>query len=122
METNRRLILRVSEPWDFVTDCGGGPFSALAVATFPDSFYPGEPRLLCRLDTPLLVGARAVQYLLVSARHVGRSLDDLAFGKVVPCNCLGLTEAETAEARFSVPPCGPGLVGAIELDRGAVQG
>ena len=71
----------VSDPWDFCSECGSGPFHAVV-----DRVRQGT--LLVRLDSPVSYHGARLEYLVVSPRYAGGIEQSLLAGQVVP---VGMT-------------------------------
>ena len=85
----RKVHLVVSDPWDFVTANGSGPFEATVRE------LGGEPPGPCRtilfeLAVPVPYEGSEYRILSASARYRGSSFEQLATGKSVACNVYGL--------------------------------
>ncbi len=75
----------VSDPWDFVTDKGSGPFEGVVDRV-------EEGRLLVRLGLAIEYGDQAFQHLVVTPRAACDDLEDLSVvGRSINCNLLGVS-------------------------------
>lgn len=82
-----KVVVLSSDPWDFVTEHGPGPFTANVLRV--NESDPGEGALLVQLQHPLIYRGIRCEYFVVSPRHEGDDIASLAGGKVLPC---GLTQ------------------------------
>lgn len=60
--TNQRVALSISDPWDFGTECGTGPFTG-TIARIDDE------HIVVWLDDPISYRGRALRIAVVRARH-----------------------------------------------------
>lgn len=89
--------LIVSDPWDFVTAWGSGPFKAWIVEI--DNSSP--PRLLLKLERPIEYRDCRFEFLVASPRHTHDSLADLPDGRSIHINALCAESGNiTKEDRF----------------------
>lgn len=100
MRTNVEFI--VSDPWDFVTQCGSGPFSGVILKTGVDQ--QGDPLFLLALDNAISYDAVRCDYAVLSSRHQGKPLSEIETGLTVPCNftCVSRDDAMSTDP-FHVP-------------------
>ena len=90
-----RVEVIVSDPWDFVTLHGAGPFSAVVVR-------PDGPGLLIRMEKAFEADGKKYRYMAVSRRTERESLADLTTpGTEDGCALVGISE----EAARSAHPC-----------------
>lgn len=78
MNPDLRVIpvhLVVSDPWEFVSAVGSGPFAGQIVAT---EGAGQVERALIRLDRPLDYAGNVVEYLIATPRHTNQTLDRLS--------------------------------------------
>ena len=97
--TDRRIGIRVevmvSDPWDFVTAHGAGPF-------FGKITHVETAAVLVHMDVPLQDANRAYEYVVAVSRLEVDDLADLAVrGACVGCNLVGIS----AEAAQAESPC-----------------
>jgi len=71
--------LVVSDPWDFVSAVGAGPFGAQIVDT--EGAVTIEKALI-RLDEPLAYAGNVIEYLIATPRHTTQTLDAISDGTV----------------------------------------
>ena len=76
-----QVDILVSDPWDFVTEHGAGPFKA-QVLQVNDS-RPEEQGLLVQLEQPLIDKGVRLEYFVVSPRHADSDLASLARGQIL---------------------------------------
>jgi hypothetical protein len=90
----------VSDPWEFGTEHGTGPFEATIVLIEPDPNPPGrDPAALIQLRTALKFAGTSCEYFVAQPRHEGTSLGDLFHG---PLNC-NLTAISSERATGASP-------------------
>ncbi len=78
---NQTLFLYVSDPWDFGTIHGCGPFlGSIIVIEMENDGLSTKSILLC-LNDSLLYRDKKCKYFIASTRHEGDTLDDLKKGK-----------------------------------------
>lgn len=73
------MAFDVSDPCDFGTEHGTGPFAGSIEATTPQA-------LLVRLKNPLTYTGLTVQFVVATARHVDKPLEMIADQVAVPAN------------------------------------
>ena len=83
------VLISISDPWDWVTVNGGGPFAADVVAVEQDW-------LLARLRTPLAYAEKSNDFILVSTRHANDSYLSLG-ANLIPSDLLPIPTAEIRE-------------------------
>ncbi|SRR6266481_5118223 len=114
-----RVAFTVSDPWDFVTSAGSGPFKGAVVKTRMNP-RTRSISLLVRCDAVIAYAGEATRSFVVESRLEGRPLDALATGKEVPCNLTGIDEAKAPpENPFDLSvqaPEGLLLVGSIRRE------
>lgn len=76
--------LIVSDPWDFVTASGSGPFKARIVQR--DNSSP--PQMLLKLEAPIEYRGSQYEFLVVSPRHTDDSFVHLFSGRSIHINAL----------------------------------
>jgi hypothetical protein len=79
-----RLALEISDPWDFGTECGTGPFYGL-ISDADDT------RLLVALEGPIEYAKQVYTRAMCDVRHEGVSTLDLWQRAFIPVNVLLLT-------------------------------
>ena len=65
--TNQRVALSISDPWDFGTECGTGPFTG-TIARIDDEQF------VVQLDHPISYRGRVLRIGVVRARHIGERI------------------------------------------------
>jgi hypothetical protein len=105
-----RVVVYASDPWDFVTDNGSGPFLADVLPINRGERPPSDPFWLLRLGQPLRNEHGAFTFLLAATRLAGYRLDDISGGVIVPTNFAFVSaEQATSEQQFdtsTTPPFG----------------
>lgn len=79
------IEVNVSDPWEWVTDNGGGPFRGQVVAQ-------GKDALLTRIEAPIKYADNLNEYVLATTRHAQDSFEGLIAGKQIPSNLLPIPE------------------------------
>jgi hypothetical protein len=82
-----KVAILVSDPWDFVTEHGTGPFRA-TVLQLSDSDPGGS--ILVQLQNPLVYKGIRCEYIIVSPRYDGEDILSLASGKFLCCSLTQL--------------------------------
>lgn len=87
--------LIVSDPWDFVTAAGSGPFRAGIVEL--DGSSP--TRMLPKLKTPIEYRNIRCEFLVASPRHADDLPANLLIGRAIHVNvlCIGRSEIEKGD-------------------------
>ena len=62
------VLIIVSDPWEFGTTHGTGPFLAAVLQIGPDQHVPGKEVVLLRLKTPPLYKGLSCEYFIASPR------------------------------------------------------
>ena len=70
--TNLPVSLVVSDPWEFGTECGTGPFFGTVTDASTDS-------LIVRFTTPIVYKGRTLRCAVAKPRHVGDQPGTVAF-------------------------------------------
>ncbi len=76
---NRKVVIGVSDPWDFYTEHGDGPFLATVVAV-------SDEAILLRLLKQMTYGGVEFLHLVALPRHVGMGLTQMTNAVAVPVN------------------------------------
>ena len=97
-----------SDPWDFVTACGSGPFTG---AILRIRMNPGlmTTSLLVRCDLPITYAGETIRCVLIESRLAGRTLDGTSSSKDIPCNIAPIDESRAPPENLfdlSVQPAG----------------
>jgi hypothetical protein len=93
-----RVAILVSDPWDFVTINGAGPFMSTLLRIGPDPDVGGHEAALLQLETPLVYEGVSCEYFIASPRHERDDLSSLASGAEVLCGltCIPADRANSA--------------------------
>ncbi len=94
------VIIVVSDPWEFLTEHGTGPFIATVIQIGADQYVPGKKAILLQLKNPLIYNGLTCEYFIASPRLEGRNITALATGGEVYC---GLTRIPADRAISSDP-------------------
>jgi len=78
---NIAVAISVSDPWEFGTHCGVGPFPGRVVEQRPDV-------VAVKLDLPLSYAGKRLTSVVIRARHLSDSLAALGKGKELAANFL----------------------------------
>lgn len=93
----RKVLFGVSDPWDFSTQYGSGPFQGEIRATRKEAW-------LVKLSAPLRYQNTEFSYLVVTARHDDKSLSEVSKTSAVPVNMtpipLEKSKTEDPDALF----------------------
>jgi len=83
----RRVALRISDPWEFGTECGGGPFFG-HLLDFGNKKILGVDveRALVGLDPPIKYQGASYSAARCDVRHEGTSFYDLNTESRIPVN------------------------------------
>ena len=100
----------VSDPWEFGTECGVGPFAG-NIADID------KEMLLITLETPISCQGSKLYSIVAQARHAPASLERLAEGKRLEANLFMLRSRMTNASELSdeVKTGGVPALGSIEL-------
>jgi len=79
--TGSIVALVISDPWEFGTECGTGPF--LGTIKGKDS---GKALIL--LDKTILYSGTNYSVCICTSRHQGKDIDDILNGKKVAANMM----------------------------------
>jgi hypothetical protein len=111
------VTLMVSDPWDFGTEHGNGPFLAAVVGLESKGEGSAGAQALLRLQTALDFEGVNCEYLIARARHQGDSIRDIV-SRPVFCN---LTVIPSERALSATPfdlswwRGGVGLIATVSL-------
>lgn len=117
------VALTVSDPWDFVTVHGSGPFHGkiLSIGTpAPGAGWGTEAAALIRLDKPLVYQGEVFEFLIASPRLSGSHVADLLVGRRVGCALANISADKATSGRpFDLKDWqGGGLDASIEAKQG----
>ena len=103
-----QVSILISDPWEFATECGTGPFTGLVTDATED-------RLVIALRSPIAYRGRALKTIIARSRHVGVGIQAIATG-VMASNFVLLpnTLHSVAELDPSMSVAGVAAVGTIE--------
>jgi len=87
-----RIELEVSDPWEFCTVHGTGPFHGLLIKLFTSMEYGADKLGVVKLDTPLYFHGMQYEYLLVQSRHADVHVVELENGRTICCNLSAISE------------------------------
>lgn len=90
--SDKQFELSVSDPWDFVTNYGAGPFRMLGIAISDD-----QRSMLVRLAPTLTIESDILEYFLVQMRY-DKSQIELSMNSVMHCNVIHI---ETGKVDFN---------------------
>jgi hypothetical protein len=86
----KRGVLVVSDPWEFGTENGTGPFP-FEIVRVGDPAKPDErDSVLIRLLEPIRFRSTTWEFFAASPRHVGASIADLSAGRDIGWNLTGI--------------------------------
>lgn len=90
------VTIVVSDPWDFGTAHGTGPFAAKVLKVGRDDNVPGGYSMLLQLNTPLHYRDLSCEFVVASPRSERGSFDFLTEGAGVDCNLTRIPEDRAA--------------------------
>lgn len=110
------IALRISDPWDFGTQCGVGPF-------FGSAIDEDNNRLLLLFTKPITYLDLTYQSALCSLRHKGSSIRDLICGGAIAVNVVLLTDqpARLNDVRECEFKKGFAAIGSLEISKKGVK-
>jgi hypothetical protein len=120
---NAKVSLLISDPWDFVTDHGSGPFLGQILQVGPDYWLEkfanrSGKTILIQLSTPLTIEGTRYEYLIASPRHETGDISQLLQGLEVICgiSCIP-QERATGSTPFDLSwwRGGIGLIGTVKI-------
>ena len=76
----------ISEPWDFGTEHGAGPFFAKVLKTGNDYWVPSKIAILLQMDTPVIFNDVVCEYLVASTRFEKDDMLDVSKNKILNCS------------------------------------
>lgn len=101
---NSVVDLSVSDPWEFGTECGEGPFSGRVTDVAKDA-------LMVRLETPLRYQGKQLVAVIVRPRYTGDSTDLLVQTRRLLANFLFLTRDVSSVAALRPSEDGIAAIG-----------
>ena len=96
IEQGQLIKLIRTDPWDFVTAIGSGPFNGVIT----DVQSPGCDKVIVHLNHSLHYKNVEFCFVVASARHVGDKFEGSSTGSLF-CNIVSLTEEEGRAGTFS---------------------
>ncbi|MCX6013532.1 MAG: hypothetical protein NTV30_09030 [Chloroflexi bacterium] len=81
---NLPIIIIVSDPWDFVTKNGSGPFRACILTSNKDE--SDRLRALIKMDIPIIYNNLRYEYLIAESRYYQPAIDEIINGGKIPCS------------------------------------
>lgn len=84
---DRTIELIPSDPWDFVTEHGSGPFTGKILKVSQEDVR-GKTALLIEVGTPFKNREQECRYFVASSRFQGLTYDDLSPEKTVSSNLV----------------------------------
>jgi hypothetical protein len=105
---NNVLELSVSDPWEFGTECGPGPFRGRVTDVRKDA-------LTVRLDVPLGYHGKQLIAAVVRPRHAGESTDVLMQTRRLIANFLFLTHDLPSLAALQPAEVGIAAIGSANV-------
>lgn len=109
---NLAVELVVSDPWEFGSECGTGPFPGMISSA-------DESEILIRFAAPIVYRGRSFVTAVARPRHAGLSIVSVVSGPLAANIVLlpdGSSERSTGPA--SASPDGTFVVGSVELAAG----
>jgi hypothetical protein len=90
---NEKVRVQVSDPWEFGTECGVGPFGAVIVAAWRDV-------LLLRLEKPIEYRGARLVCVVAKPRHASDTTESLASAGTLAANFSFLRTVVTTESQL----------------------
>jgi len=113
--TEKRVALMISDPWEFGTECGTGPFNGTLIDTGTERIADVEvERALVKLDLPIKYSNASYILAICHVRHEGESLDDLEAGGLVSVN-ISLQTKNTSDINHDDFGNGFGATGSLQF-------
>lgn len=105
---NSQIAIIISDPWEFGTECGTGPF----IGTISDVT---NEMLIIKLLTPINYSGKNLQTAIGKSRHAGNSIDTI-ITKAMPANMLLLDSSIklASEIQPNIKQEGIAVIGTIE--------
>lgn len=108
--------ITVSDPWDFGTEHGTGPFTGKVLQTGSNYWVSGEDAILLQVEPPLAYRGTTCEYFVATPRLITSSLPSLTNGYQVECNLTRIPEGQAISANpfdLSWWRGGVGLIGTL---------
>ena len=99
-------VVLISDPWEFGTECGVGPFRGRVVERT-------ESAILIALDSPLLYQSKTLRGMIAMPRHT-RQFQDLG-SEATAANLFLTTSANVGLLAKPLPADSIAVVGSLEL-------
>ncbi|HPD48769.1 MAG TPA: hypothetical protein P5279_18020 [Anaerohalosphaeraceae bacterium] len=93
-----KVNLIVTEPWDFTTAHGCGPFSAEVLQENMAARKRDELAILIRLDNPLVFEGERCEYFVATPRLETDDVANIAKSVIVHCNLTMIPEAHAVSS------------------------
>lgn len=103
---NMSVDITVSDPWEFGTECGVGPFRGRVVAQDTDA-------LAVTLEKPLLYQGQSLMAVVVRPRHVGETVASLGAQRQLLAGLLFSTKEVLSSADFVTIENGVAAIGTV---------
>jgi len=114
---NTEVEIEISDPWEFGTTHGTGPFGGRLTKVFSSEEYSGGKLAVLKLYTFLDFNGVRYKFLLAQARHTDSSVADIDDGKTVLCNISAISEKSFTATNPLISsrddPHATGLVGSV---------
>jgi hypothetical protein len=94
------VAIVVSDPWEFGTVHGTGPFFATVLQIGPNEWNPRTDAILLRLESPLIYKGVTCEYFVACPRVEGGDVNALATDAEVDC---ALTQTPSDRAHSPTP-------------------
>jgi len=110
------VVITVSDPWEFGTMHGTGPFVARVLQVGVDQHIPGKKAILLQLETPLTYQGVTCEYFVGSPRLERGDICALTKGDEVYCSLTRIpADRATATNPFDLSwwRGGIGLIGTL---------
>lgn len=90
----KRVALMISDPWEFGTECGVGPFYGRFTDAGTERISTVDvQRVLVALERPINYSSTIYVSAICNMRHEGNSLNDLQAGLAISVNVTFLPKA-----------------------------
>jgi hypothetical protein len=117
-----RVALFVSDPWDFYTNYGPGPFKSTVVSVVVDK--KTGPYWVVDMDEVLSDGGTGYSHACVTNYLVKPALECVLEGSKVPASVRLLTTTQAAlrpEAMLRKAEGNPGFIGTVTLEKSTLH-
>lgn len=104
----RKIRMMISDPWDFGTECGVGPF----MGRIDDA---DENRIMILLDHEINFSNQRYKRALCSMRHEGNKTSDLKKGREISVNIVLLASAKQSLNQIDEIVNGYPAIGSIKI-------